>query len=73
MTNITEKSRIEKLRQLMRERVIVVDGAMGTSIQNLSLSAQDFGGEEYEGCNEYLNVTKPELVKTIHRSFSYLR
>ena len=69
MTNITEKSRIEKLCQLMRDRVIVVDGAMGTSIQNLSLSAQDFGGEEYEGCNEYLNVTKPELVKTIHRSF----
>ena len=69
MSNINEKNRIEKLRGIMRERVIIVDGAMGTSIQNLCLSAQDFGGDEYEGCNEYLNVTRPDVVKAIHHSF----
>lgn len=49
--------------------VIVFDGAMGTSLQTQNLSADDFGGAEYEGCNEYLVHTKPEAVKTVHRDF----
>ncbi len=49
--------------------VIVFDGAMGTSLQNQNLTAEDFGGEEYEGCNEYLVQTKPEAVAKVHRDF----
>jgi 5-methyltetrahydrofolate--homocysteine methyltransferase len=49
--------------------VIVFDGAMGTNLQVQNLTAEDFGGAEYEGCNEYLVVTKPEAVETVHRAF----
>ncbi len=49
--------------------VIVFDGAMGTSLQLQNLTAADFGGPEYEGCNEYLVITKPEAVATVHRNF----
>ncbi|NJO74629.1 MAG: dihydropteroate synthase, partial [Leptolyngbyaceae cyanobacterium RM1_406_9] len=49
--------------------VIVFDGAMGTSLQTQNLTAEDFGGAEYEGCNEYLVETKPEAVEQVHREF----
>ncbi len=49
--------------------VLVFDGAMGTSLQMQELTAADFGGETYEGCNEYLVATKPEAVDKVHRSF----
>ncbi len=49
--------------------VLVFDGAMGTSLQMQELTAADFGGAEYEGCNEYLVETKPESVDKVHRSF----
>lgn len=49
--------------------VIVFDGAMGTNLQLQNLTAEDFGGKEYEGCNEYLVHTKPEAVEKVHRSF----
>ncbi|MEL7051384.1 MAG: homocysteine S-methyltransferase family protein, partial [Cyanobacteria bacterium J06588_5] len=49
--------------------VLVFDGAMGTSLQMQELTAADFGGEAYEGCNEYLVATKPEAVDKVHRSF----
>lgn len=49
--------------------VIVFDGAMGTSLQSQNLTAADFGGPEYEGCNEYLVATKPEAVAQVHRAF----
>ncbi|MDY6804367.1 MAG: methionine synthase [Cyanobacteriota bacterium] len=49
--------------------VIVFDGAMGTNLQVQNLTAEDFGGAEYEGCNEYLIHTKPEAVATVHRGF----
>ena len=55
--------------QALRERVVVFDGAMGTNLQLLGLAAEDFGGPEYEGCNEYLVDTKPDLVAQVHRSF----
>ena len=45
--------------------VLVFDGATGTSLQGLDLTAEDFGGPELEGCNENLAVTKPEAVKVI--------
>ncbi|NUN64501.1 methionine synthase [Pseudanabaena biceps] len=49
--------------------VIVFDGAMGTNLQVQNLTAEDFGGAEYEGCNEYLVITKPEAVAKVHRDF----
>lgn len=49
--------------------VIVFDGAMGTNLQVQNLTAEDFGGAEYEGCNEYLVMTKPEAVAKVHRDF----
>lgn len=49
--------------------VLVFDGAMGTSLQTQNLTAEDFGGLEYEGCNEYLVHTKPEAVEMVHRGF----
>jgi 5-methyltetrahydrofolate--homocysteine methyltransferase len=49
--------------------VIVFDGAMGTNLQVQELTAEDFGGPEYEGCNEYLVHTKPEAVAKVHRDF----
>ncbi|MBV8387524.1 MAG: methionine synthase, partial [Acidimicrobiia bacterium] len=52
-----------------RERVVVYDGAMGTSLQARDLTADDFGGPEYEGCNEILNITRPDVVADVHRSF----
>jgi 5-methyltetrahydrofolate--homocysteine methyltransferase len=61
--------RVDKLRSLLEERIFVVDGAMGTSIQDMDLSADDFGGPEYEGCNEYLNLTNPDAIRSIHRQY----
>ena len=49
--------------------VLVFDGAMGTNLQLQNLTADDFGGAEFEGCNEYLVHTKPEAVAKVHRDF----
>ena len=42
---------------------------MGTQIQARDLGPADFGGEEYEGCNEYLNITRPDIIADIHRAY----
>lgn len=49
--------------------VLVFDGGMGTNLQVQNLTAADFGGPQYEGCNEYLVKTNPEAVATVHRGF----
>jgi 5-methyltetrahydrofolate--homocysteine methyltransferase len=49
--------------------VLVFDGAMGTNLQVQNLTAEDFGGPQYEGCNEYLVHTQPKAVETVHRGF----
>ncbi len=54
---------------LLRERVVVFDGAMGTNIQQADLGPDDFGGAELEGCNEVLVRTKPEVIAAVHDSF----
>ncbi|HEX6814933.1 MAG TPA: methionine synthase [Gemmatimonadaceae bacterium] len=56
------------LRELA-QRVLVFDGAMGTNIQRHALTAADFGGAAYEGCNDYLVLTRPDVVRGIHESF----
>ncbi len=51
------------------QKVLVFDGAMGTSLQVLNLTAQQFGGEKYNGCNDYLVISYPDAVEAVHRSF----
>ncbi|MFB9990158.1 methionine synthase [Bacillus benzoevorans] len=46
-----------------------MDGAMGTMLQRANLSAEDFGGEEFEGCNENLNITRPDVIESIHEEY----
>jgi 5-methyltetrahydrofolate--homocysteine methyltransferase len=54
---------------VLKQRVLVFDGAMGTSVQSLELSADDFGGPELEGCNDYLVLSRPGVIHDIHASF----
>jgi 5-methyltetrahydrofolate--homocysteine methyltransferase len=53
----------------LRHRVLVLDGAMGTSLQDADLGVEDFGSVELEGCNEILVATRPDVVDRVHRSF----
>jgi 5-methyltetrahydrofolate--homocysteine methyltransferase len=57
------------LRESLAARVLVLDGAMGTMVQARNLTAADFGGPQYEGCNEHLNLTRPDVVTAIHASY----
>ncbi|MDE3058848.1 MAG: methionine synthase [Bacteroidota bacterium] len=54
---------------ILKQKIIVFDGAMGTNIQSQSLSADDFGGEQLNGCNEYLVVSKPAAIEKVHSDF----
>ena len=63
------EERIQRLKQTLSERILVLDGAMGTLIQSRNLKAADFGGPELEGCNENLVLTRPELIRDIHRTY----
>ena len=53
----------------VNERVVVFDGAFGTYVQDQNLSADDFGGEHLEGCNELLAITRPDLIAQMHEDF----
>ncbi|MBA4602156.1 methionine synthase [Thermoactinomyces mirandus] len=48
---------------------MILDGAMGTMLQQAGLTAEDFGGEKFEGCNEILNLTRPDLIEKIHDTY----
>jgi 5-methyltetrahydrofolate--homocysteine methyltransferase len=53
----------------LADHVVVFDGAMGTSVQTCHLGPIDFGGEKLNGCNDYLVITRPEVIESIHASF----
>jgi 5-methyltetrahydrofolate--homocysteine methyltransferase len=53
----------------MQECVLVMDGAMGTNLATQHLTSRHFGGEQFNGCNDYLSVTYPQAVEKVHRSF----
>lgn len=59
----------EEFSELLSERILVFDGAMGTTIQNASLTVADYGGEAHEGCLEQLVVTRPDLIGGIHAAY----
>src|SRR6185436_2836413 len=51
------------------ERVLILDGAFGTWVQDQGLGPDDFGGPALEGCNERLVLTRPELIKQMHAEY----
>ncbi len=53
----------------LEKKVLIYDGAMGTSLQSLNLTAEHFGGEKLNGCNDYLVISYPQAVESVHRSF----
>ena len=57
------------LLEALNERIVVLDGAMGTMLQQARLTAADFGGPHLEGCNENLNATRPDVILGIHRAY----
>ncbi|HER19675.1 MAG TPA: methionine synthase, partial [Chromatiales bacterium] len=66
----------DQLRDLMRQRILVLDGAMGTMIQNASLEEADFRGERFadwpvdlKGNNDLLVLTRPDVIEDIHRQY----
>ena len=69
--------KIEHLQRLLRERIVILDGAMGTMIQQCKLDEAAFRGERFKtrpgkdlkGCNDLLNITQPHIVEDIHRQY----
>jgi 5-methyltetrahydrofolate--homocysteine methyltransferase len=59
----------KSFEQVLKEKIVIFDGAMGTNIQTQNLTADDFGGEHFNGCNEYLLVTKPSAIEKVHADF----
>ena len=58
---------MNSLRTALLERVVIADGAMGTMLQAQNPSLEDF--QNHEGCNEILNVTRPDIVKAVHEEY----
>lgn len=56
-------------REQLSRKILILDGAMGTMLQQANLTAADFGGEEYDGCNELLNLTRPDVIRSIHEKY----
>ncbi|MBK7631812.1 MAG: methionine synthase [Ignavibacteriales bacterium] len=70
------KATVKKLKKLLSERILVIDGAMGTMIQRHKLTEKDFRGERFKdypsdlkGNNDLLSITQPEIIKGIHREY----
>lgn len=57
------------LEDRIKERILILDGAMGTMIQQENLVPSDFGGEELDGCNEMLVLTRPDVIQGIHEQY----
>ncbi|MEU1946066.1 MULTISPECIES: methionine synthase [unclassified Streptomyces] len=63
----TSAARAAALREALATRVVVADGAMGTMLQAQDPSLEDF--QQLEGCNEILNVTRPDIVRSVHAEY----
>ncbi|MFE0436226.1 methionine synthase [Streptomyces nigra] len=61
------RTRVSALRQALATRVVVADGAMGTMLQAQDPTLEDF--QNLEGCNEILNVTRPDIVRSVHEAY----
>jgi 5-methyltetrahydrofolate--homocysteine methyltransferase len=65
-----------KIEQILKERILIIDGAMGTMIQRHTLSEEDFRGERFKnhryplkGNNDVLSITRPDIIKDIHQQY----
>lgn len=67
--DIKYKESYEELKKDLKNKIVMLDGAMGTMLQAENLTSDDFGGEKYEGCNDYLVLTKPDVIKKIHKKY----
>ncbi|MGH7247492.1 MAG: homocysteine S-methyltransferase family protein, partial [Pseudomonadota bacterium] len=65
----TDANRIKLLKQLLAERILVLDGAFGTFILGHNLSTEDYGGTILEGCPENIVRTRPNLIREMHDGF----
>ncbi|NYV74037.1 methionine synthase [Streptomyces sp. UH6] len=61
------RARVSALREALATRVVVADGAMGTMLQAQDPTLEDF--QDLEGCNEILNVTRPDIVRSVHDAY----
>ncbi|MFB7000735.1 methionine synthase [Streptomyces virginiae] len=61
------RTRADALREALATRVVVADGAMGTMLQAQDPTMEDF--QQLEGCNEVLNVTRPDIVRSVHEAY----
>ncbi|MBM4763083.1 methionine synthase [Bacillus sp. B15-48] len=57
------------IEEQLQKKILIFDGAMGTMLQGENLTPDDFGGEELDGCNENLVLTRPDVVSKIHRQY----
>ncbi|MDQ0169616.1 5-methyltetrahydrofolate--homocysteine methyltransferase [Paenibacillus tundrae] len=57
------------LHDAIKQRILILDGAMGTMIQQVDLTGADFGGEDLDGCNEMLVLTRPDIIQRIHEEY----
>ena len=57
------------IQEMLDKRILLLDGAMGTMIQQADLGPEDFGGEELDGCNEMLVLTRPDVIHGIHEAY----
>jgi 5-methyltetrahydrofolate--homocysteine methyltransferase len=62
-----DRTRVLALREALATRVVVADGAMGTMLQAQDPTLEDF--QHLEGCNEILNVTRPDIVRSVHEAY----
>ncbi len=69
MTQTSAKTTRPPYLAALDERTLVYDGAMGTSIDTYTLTAEDYGSPETEGCRDYLVMTRPDVIEEIHASF----
>ena len=63
--NYTRRAFMDALEQ----RVLIYDGAMGTMLQKMNLTAEQYGGEQYNGCPDYLNISYPEAPSSVQRAY----
>ncbi len=64
---------LKRVKEIIKNRFLVIDGAMGTQIQSLEIPQSAWktpDGKFQEGCNELLNVTAPEIIQKIHRRYA---
>lgn len=69
MSGVTAVKTKPALENQLQKKILIIDGAMGTMLQQAGLGPEDFGGEQYEGCNEILNLTRPDVIRSIHETY----